>query len=109
MDKTDPYPALLGIDWAFSNYAIIDLKHEEMTFGVDGIKVIQPPDPDQGPQYTELCTNTMEKDILDQIYSITTGKRDYYVNPTADGSISWRSIHSFYSYLEEAFNEWKNR
>jgi len=28
----DPYPALLGIDWAFDNYAVMDLKRKTMTF-----------------------------------------------------------------------------
>ena len=32
MGDKDPYPALLGIDWAFENYAIIDLKKELMIF-----------------------------------------------------------------------------
>ena len=32
MGDKDPYPTLLGIDWAFDNYAIIDLKKELMIF-----------------------------------------------------------------------------
>ena len=32
MGDKDPYPALLGIDWDFENYAIIDLKKELMIF-----------------------------------------------------------------------------
>ena len=32
MGDKDLYPALLGIDWAFENYAIIDLKKELMIF-----------------------------------------------------------------------------
>lgn len=40
----DPYPALLGIDWAYENYAMIELKKERMTFEVDGTKVTQPLD-----------------------------------------------------------------
>ena len=27
-----PYPALLGIDWAIGNMAVIDLKRRQMTF-----------------------------------------------------------------------------
>ena len=46
----------------------------------------------------------MEKYNLDQIYSLTAGKRD-----VADGSVSWRSIHFFDIDLEEALNEWQNR
>jgi len=26
MDKFDPYPPLLGIDWAFDNNAVLNLK-----------------------------------------------------------------------------------
>ena len=32
MGDKDPYPALLGIDWAFEKYAIINLKKEMMIF-----------------------------------------------------------------------------
>ena len=32
MGDKDPYPALLGIDWDFENYVIIDLKKELMIF-----------------------------------------------------------------------------
>lgn len=32
MGDKDPYPALLGIDWAYDNYGIIYLKKETMTF-----------------------------------------------------------------------------
>ena len=39
MDKIDPYLAPLGIDWAFMNYASINLKNETMTFEAGGIRV----------------------------------------------------------------------
>lgn len=48
MGGTDPYPALLGIDWAYENYGVIDLKNRTMTFEADGMKVTQPLDPLQG-------------------------------------------------------------
>lgn len=32
VDETDPYPTLLGIDYAFDNNAIINLKRRTMTF-----------------------------------------------------------------------------
>jgi hypothetical protein len=44
MGEKDPYPSLLGIDWAYDNYVVIDLKKESMTFEVDGMKVVQPLD-----------------------------------------------------------------
>jgi hypothetical protein len=36
MGEKDPYPTLLGIDWAYENYVVIDLKKETMTFESDG-------------------------------------------------------------------------
>jgi hypothetical protein len=35
MGDKDPYPALLGIDWAYDNYVVIDLKRDTMTFRAD--------------------------------------------------------------------------
>jgi hypothetical protein len=52
MGDKDPYAELLGIDWAYDNYAVIDLKKDTMTFEVEGIKVVQPLDPYIGPRYT---------------------------------------------------------
>jgi hypothetical protein len=43
--EKDPYLALLGIDWAYENYVVIDIKKELMTFEADGMKVTQPLDP----------------------------------------------------------------
>ena len=53
LDDSRPYPALLGIDWAFDNLAIINLKKRQMTFEDDQIRVIAPLDPLQGPCYIE--------------------------------------------------------
>jgi hypothetical protein len=47
--QKDHYPALLGIDWAYKNYVVIDLKKESMIFESDDMKVTQPLDPYQGP------------------------------------------------------------
>jgi len=47
MGDKDPYPTLLGIEWDFENYNIIDLKKEFMTFEVEGVRLIQPIDPYQ--------------------------------------------------------------
>jgi len=32
MGDKDPYPTLLGIDWAYDNYAVINLKKDTMNF-----------------------------------------------------------------------------
>lgn len=45
MEEKDPYPCLLGIDWTYENYVVIDIKKELVTFEADGMKVTQPLDP----------------------------------------------------------------
>ena len=37
IDDSKPYPALLDIDWAFENQAIINLKKKTMSFEGNGI------------------------------------------------------------------------
>ena len=49
VDDNCPYSALLGIDWAFNNSTIVDLKKRHMTFERDGLRDIAPLDPDEGP------------------------------------------------------------
>jgi len=48
VDDSCPYPALLGIDWAFENLTIIDLKKRRMAFEGDGLRFIAPIDLDEG-------------------------------------------------------------
>jgi hypothetical protein len=51
-DDNCPYPALLGIDWAFNNLNVVDIKKRRMTFEGDGLRVIAPLDPDEDHRYT---------------------------------------------------------
>jgi len=48
-----------------------------------------------------------EPGVLDQLYTLTTGKREDYINPTAEGSVSWRSIQSSEASSEAAWDAWK--
>ena len=52
VDDSCPYPALLGIDWDFNNLTVVDLKKRRMTFEGDGLRFIEPLDPDEGRRYT---------------------------------------------------------
>ena len=52
--------------------------------------------------------NKGQGDHLENIYNITTLKEDY-INPTADGNLSWRCARSCTSKSEEALENWKNR
>ena len=53
IDDSNPFPALLDIDWAFDNLAVINLKKKQMTFEGHNIRIIAPLDPSMGPRYTE--------------------------------------------------------
>jgi len=66
------YPMLLGIDWAFNNSTVVDLKKIRMNFERYGIRVIAPLDIDEGQWYIE---NIREEDCtykLENIYKLTT-------------------------------------
>jgi hypothetical protein len=43
----------LGIDWDLNNLTVVYLKKRRMTFEGDGLRVIEPLDPDKGHKYTE--------------------------------------------------------
>jgi hypothetical protein len=49
VDDNFPYPALLGIDLAFDNSTVVDLKKIRMKFERDGLRVIAPLDRDEDP------------------------------------------------------------
>jgi hypothetical protein len=48
VDDSCPYPSLLGIDWAFNNSTVVDLKKRHMNFERDGLRFISPLDLDEG-------------------------------------------------------------
>ena len=68
IDDNTPYPALLGIDWAFENQAIINLKKKTMSFEGNGIRVIGSLDPALRLRYTKLITAKEEAHNIDTIY-----------------------------------------
>jgi hypothetical protein len=92
VDNTTPYPTLLGLDWDFDNQEIINLKTRKMIFESGEYIFIAPLDPSEGGRYVEPTYNILIEDI-NQLYRTTTCKEDY-INPTADGMLSWRSINS---------------
>jgi hypothetical protein len=88
VDDSCPYPALLGIDWAFNNSIFFYLKKRRMTFEGDGLRVIACLDPDEGQRYTEPIREEDYTYALEKIYKLTARQQDY-INPTADGNLSW--------------------
>ena len=55
------------------------------------MRFIQPLDPYKGPRLKEPVDDAFGENALENIYNMTAGRREDYVNPTADGSVSCRS------------------
>jgi hypothetical protein len=81
MDDSQPYPTLMGLEWAFDNQVIINLKRREMIFEVRDLKVTAPLDPTKGKRYIEPTRGNG----IDNLYNMTASMDDY-VNPTTDGA-----------------------
>jgi hypothetical protein len=89
--NTTLYPSLLGLDCAFENQAIINLKTRKMTFESGKYRVTSPLDPSKGEMFVEPTFLDLEE--IGQLYR-TTARDEDYVNPTADGVLSWQRITS---------------
>lgn len=59
-----------------------------MYFEVEGVRVIQPLDPYQEPRLTKPTNEREDLGLLDQLYKIIARRREDYINPMAEGSIS---------------------
>ena len=57
VDDTNPYPALLGIDWAIDNQTIINFKKRILSFEDEEMRVVSPIDPFEGKRYVEPIYN----------------------------------------------------
>jgi len=78
-----------------------------MIFEAEGMRVIQPLDPYQGPRFTEPVDDRDEPGMLDHLYTLIVGKREDYINPTAGVSISWRSIQSSETGSKATWDAWQ--
>jgi hypothetical protein len=101
VDDICPYLALLGIDWAFNNSTMVDLKKRIMMFEGDGLRIIANLDPDEGQRYTEPIREEDHAYELENIYKLIARQQDY-INPTTDENLSWRSDSACSSDSEEA-------
>jgi len=108
VDDTNPYPALLGIDWAIDNQTIINFKKRILSFEGDEMRVVSPIDPFEGKRYVEHVYNEEQVEYLDQIYNVTAMHEDH-ISPTVDGNLSWKRMSSCTSDSGEALENWKNR
>jgi hypothetical protein len=107
VDDSFLYPTLLGMDWAFNKSIVVDLKKRCMNFEGDDLRVIAPLDPDEGQRYIDPIREEDYAYALENIYKLTTRHQDY-INPTANGNLSWRSDSACSLDLEEALENWQN-
>jgi hypothetical protein len=108
VDNTSPYPRLLGLDWAFDNQDIINLKIRKMIFESGEYRFIAALDPLEGGRYVEPMTDNILTEYVNNLY-ITISHEEYYINPTADGMLSWRSISSCASESDTGLENWQQR
>lgn len=106
VDDSNPYPALLGLDWAFYNLSIVNLKKRQLFFDQGDLRFIAPLDPKEGRRYVELVRDKVDAEGLDTIYKMTMCI-EYYINPKVDGNLSWHSIISCSSNSEEGLENWQ--
>ena len=100
IDDSKSYPAPLGIDWAFDNLIVINLKKKQMTFEGHNIRIIAPLDPSMGALYVEPIRAYEEVREIDDFYKMIA-THDDYINPIADGTLRWCYTSSCTSDLEE--------
>jgi hypothetical protein len=72
VDESSPYPALLGVDWAFNNSIVVDLKKRRMAFEGNHLRFISPLDPDEVHRYTEPIREEYHAYELENIYKLTS-------------------------------------
>lgn len=105
---SNPYSVLLGIDWVTDMNGVINLKKHKMIFEKKSLHIVIPLDPMEGSRYTEPVHNYESDDDLGCIYKITGQEQDW-VNPTADGRISWEREHSCMLDSDEEIERWQNQ
>ena len=71
VDDNNPYPTLLGFDWAYDMDSIINLNNMKMVFDKDGTRVFVPLDPYEGVRYKEPVQHGYDDVAIDHIYQLT--------------------------------------
>jgi hypothetical protein len=106
VDGTTPYPTLFGLYWAFDNQTIINLKTRKMTFESRYYRAIAPLDPSEGERFVKPTCLDLEE--IGQLYRTTVHEEDY-INPTADGVLSWCNITSCATDSDTGLENWQQR
>jgi len=76
VDNRNPYPTLLGIEWATNINGMINLKKSKVIFEKKSMRVVVPLDLIEGSRYTKLVRDYDNNDELDYIYKIIAREQD---------------------------------
>jgi len=68
--------------------AIINMKKRQMIFKGNNVRVIVPLDPSEGVRYIESVKEEYCAIDMDNIYQMIAKEHDF-INPTAEGKLSW--------------------
>ena len=107
VDDRNPYPTLVGIDWATDMNGAINLKKKKLIFEKNSLRIVVSRDPMEASRYIEQVRDYESDDDLDCIYNITAQDQDW-VNPTVDGRITWDHESSCTSDSDEELKHWYN-
>jgi hypothetical protein len=108
MDESEPYPELLGIDWAFDNNAVLNLKKRQMSYETDTLRMVATLYPYEADWYNEPLDEEVKILIIENIYKIIGHKEDY-INPTTNRYLIWRSVKYHDMDSTDAMERWKNK
>jgi len=108
VDDSNPYPTLLGIDWATDMNGVINLKKWKLIFEKNSLCIVIPLDPSEGVRYTKPVHDNGSDDEMDCIYKIIMHDQDW-VNLIANGRISREGIGSCTSDSDKENERWHNR
>jgi len=108
VNDSNPYPTLLGIDWATNMNGVINMKKHKMTFEKKSLHVVVPLDPAEVARYTKSVCNNESDDNIDCIYKITVQGEDC-VSPTVARRILWEHESSCTLDSDEEIERWQNR
>jgi hypothetical protein len=67
MDESEPYPELLGIDWAFDNNAVLNLKKRQMSYETDTLRMVATLYPYEANWYNEPLDEEVKILIIENI------------------------------------------
>jgi hypothetical protein len=98
----------LGLDWAFDNQSIINLKTRKMIFESREYIFIAPLDSSKGGMYVEPTMDNILTEDVNQLY-MTTPREEDYINPTTDVMLSWRIIGFCALKSDTGLEKWQKR